>query len=87
MKLFGEYNRNGYQIFDAENPSSDPVYQAGNCQYDSAQYLPIGSDGTISLESIMEYCNSTGKDLAEEHNCKWLGCAPIDDFEPAESEE
>lgn len=81
MKLFGEYNRNGYTIYDQENREGDSVYQAGNCMFDSGQYLPVGSEGTLDTVTIADFCDSTGEELAKENNCVWLGCQQVDDFE------
>jgi len=83
MKYFGEYNQNGYSIF-SDDREADAVYQAGNCQSDSAQYLPIGALGTIDLFTIAEFCEYTGKAIAAENNDEWLGCSRIDDDEPAD---
>ena len=78
--FFGEFNRNGYTIY-SDDKYEDAVYQAGNCEGDSAQYLPVGADGTIDLATIEEYCNSTGKAMAEESDGIWDGCGQIDDEE------
>lgn len=78
---FGEFNRNGYSIYCAGVRNQEPVYQAGNCKYDSAQYLPPGSDGTLDIATIEAFCDSAGKELAEEVGTVWDGCARIDDFD------
>lgn len=82
---FGEFNRNGYLIWlCGVRITGDPVYQAGNCEYDSSQYLPIGAEGTIDLATIEEYCDSTGKEIAKENGGLWTGCTQVEDYEPAD---
>lgn len=76
--FFGEFNRNGYSIYCKEE---DLVYSAGNCKYDSAQYLRSGVEGTLDIVTIEEYCESTGKEITKEHGGIWTGCRQIDDDE------
>jgi hypothetical protein len=77
---YGEYNENGYTI-DFVGNQSDPVYQAGNCKYDSAQYLPPNAAGTLDIITIQQFCESTGKDLAKENKGRWQGCTQIPNYE------
>ena len=77
---FGEFNENGYSIF-CDSQHEDAIYQAGNCQYDSSQYLPIGSKGSIDIATIEAYCDQTGKEIAKENSGIWDGCSKIDNFE------
>lgn len=78
--FFGEFNQNGYSIYERDMPNIDAIYQAGNCKYDSTQNLPVGSEGTIDIITIKEHCDYTGKGWAEEHNGIWDGCGQIDDY-------
>lgn len=80
-KLYGEFNENGYEIFDSEDIGGMPIYQAGNCQHDSSQSLPAGSCGTLDIATIEEYCNTTGAELAKEHGAEWGGCQRTENFD------
>ena len=72
MKLFGKYTKYGYKIWSDEK--QDTIYQAGNSRYDSSQYVKPDRPDAVSLESLAEYCEDTGKEMAEEQGAKWLGC-------------
>jgi hypothetical protein len=78
--FFGEFNRSGYSIYQKDAPQLDAIYQAGNCKYDSSQCLPIGSSGSLDIATIEEFCNSTGKALADERSGVWDGAGQIDDY-------
>lgn len=77
-RVRGEYNRNGYEIYAG---ATRLICRYGNCKYDSAQWLPIGSAGTIGLDAIRELCESTGKEIAQERGAQWDGAKQIDDSE------
>jgi len=78
---FGEYNQNGYSIYISDSPYDGVIYQAGNCKYDSAQYLPVGAEGTIDITTIEDYCNQTGQEIAEENGGIWDGAKQVDDYD------
>lgn len=82
-KYFGSFNRNGYEINYPGN-TSDPIYQASNCKYDSGQYLPPDADGSLDIATIEEFCDSTGKQIAEDNGGEWIGCHRVDDFDDAD---
>jgi hypothetical protein len=80
-KFYGEFNRNGYTIYEQGVHDSDPEYQAGNCRFDSAQTLPVGAEGTLDACELEELCESTGIEIANENSGEWLGCSRIDDYD------
>jgi len=77
----GEFNNNGYSIYCEETERLEgAVYQAGNCRYDSAQYLPLSvSADILTITEIEEFCNSTGSAMAADSNGLWCGSGQIDD--------
>jgi len=80
VKYYGEFNSNGYEIFVQDGSNSESIYQAGNCKYDSAQSLPVGSDGSLDIATIESYCEQTGKEIANDNNGLWIGCSKVDDY-------
>jgi len=79
-EYYGEFNNNGYEIWlNGEN--GDAVYRAGNCKFDSAQWLPPNAPGTIDIATIEEFCESTGKEIAKENGGAWMGAKKVDDYD------
>lgn len=72
----GIYNELEYSIADQ---SGDTVYQAGNSPWDSQAYL--SKEEGVGLETMKEYCEQTGKELAEEAGVEWEGCT----YQPIET--
>jgi len=79
MKLFGKYTKYGYEVRCDEG--QDPIYQAGNSKYDSTQYVSPDGPDAVSIESLAEYCEDTGKNMADELEAEWLGCEYDQDVE------
>lgn len=82
-RYYGEFNENGYEIFLVGNMEG-AIYQAGNCKYDSYQWLPVGGKGVIDIITIEDYCNSTGREIAKENGGVWTGCSRIENFDLGE---
>ncbi len=73
-KVFGTFTKYGYSIW-SRSRFGDPLYQGGNCQYDSAQVLTLdGSVGVLDLATIEQHCESTGREIAGEQRATWIGC-------------
>jgi hypothetical protein len=69
-KVYGEYDKFGYRIY----LNDEQVYGAGNSPYDSTVIIPVEDENSdaLSLKSIRKYCIKTGKEIAQEHNAKWI---------------
>jgi len=73
MKITGYYNEQGYQI-ETDNPMDAILYRAGNHALDSQQ----DGDGTgiehqLLLETIRQYCEQTGQEIAVDKNAQFIG--------------
>ena len=68
-KVYGEYDKFGYKIY----LNSEQVYGAGNSPHDSTAIIPIEDSDALPLKTIRKYCIKTGKEMAVEHNAKWIG--------------
>lgn len=75
MEYRGFYNKSGYRILD-EN--GEETYSAGNSPYESQTVLQP-ENGPLPLKTIKQYCNITGRDIAEENHGKWIGCKRYED--------
>ena len=73
--LFGEYDKNGYEIFFSNGKNVEQVYRAGNSPCDST-IITNGSDA-LSPKALRQYCIKTGKEMAKEKNCKWGGAEKV----------
>ena len=77
MKLhyIGYYNELGYWISQSHNSQLLEIYRAGNNPQDSGpgQSLSVGDDQALPLEIIRQYCEQTGKYMAEENGAEWCG--------------
>lgn len=75
MIYLGFYNENGYIICVEQNGNMRQVYRAGNNPLDSApsQSLPVDNRNALSLKTIQQYCEQTGRDMAEEDGGEWGG--------------
>ena len=67
MRLMGFYNEYGYNITDIDTGLD--LYHAGNSPFESTDVIPSG----LSLKKIKKMCNNTGKEMARENNCEWIG--------------
>lgn len=65
--LHATYNEFGYTIWKGE----EELYHAGNAKDSSEHTVPV-SEG-LPLEKIKEYSEQTGKEMAEEHGCEFMG--------------
>jgi hypothetical protein len=70
-KVYGVYNEYKYEIWQGQSL----VYEAGNCKHDSsASYqLPIDDPHRVPLETMKQYCEQTGKEIATERKAKFFG--------------
>jgi hypothetical protein len=88
--LFGIYTAYGYTIMETYSTRKGKmiaeVYHAGNSRFDSAQTFPLGGSSTLSLQTIADFCEQTGKEMAEETSAKWAGCTHDQDTESEEAE-
>ena len=69
MEIIGYYDLDGYRIED--NLDGDVLYDAGNNPFESSSHVDR-KDG-LPLETIKEYCERTGKEMAKELNAVFLG--------------
>ncbi len=65
-QYIGYYNKDGYRIEEVEGYD---VYTAGNSPYDSQQ----SSFNALPIETLKEFCQQTGEDIAEENDGEFLG--------------
>ncbi len=75
MNYFGYYNELGYWISQPYNGHPLEIYRAGNNPLDSGpgQTLPVDNKHRLSLETIRQYCEQTGADMAMENGVRWGG--------------
>ncbi len=75
MTYFGYYNELGYWISQPHNGHPLEIYRAGNNPLDSGpgQTLPVGDRQALALETIRQYCEQTGTDMANENDAVWGG--------------
>ena len=66
-KVIGYYNKNGYTINDVE--TGEELYCAGNNPLESTGVIENG----LPLETIKQYCEQTGKEIAVENNAEFIG--------------
>jgi hypothetical protein len=83
---FGTFTAYGYEIcrrFKTKQGGvmTEAVYFAGNCQTDSTQFFPKNAPGTLDIATIEQYCEDTGKRMAEESGGVWRGCSHDPDAE------
>jgi len=69
MKIIGYYNLDGYRIED--NLDGEILYEAGNNPLESSSHVDR-ADG-LPIETIREYCERTGKEMATELKAEFLG--------------
>lgn len=69
-KLVGEYTNFGYKILTS---NGDEIYSAGNSPHDSQ--VTVSKKKGLSLKTIKDYCNQTGKELAAERGTTYGGCS------------
>lgn len=68
MNVYGEYNKQGYTIFDEQG---NELYSAGNSPFDSQQDV-TGLACALPIETIRRYCVTTCAEIAEENGGKVL---------------
>ncbi len=73
-RLIGYYNEYGYFIMDLN--TNEELYNAGNSPFDSTSILPM--DKGVGLDAVKEFCESTGKEMADELSGKFLGCEYVE---------
>ena len=71
MKITGYYNEKGYQI-ETDNPMDAVLYCAGNHALESQQD-GTGTKHQLPLCTIKEFCEQTGKKIAQEKNTEFVG--------------
>ena len=71
----GYYDEFGYAIVALGKDSQiiDSVYEAGNSQYDSSDILELDDPGVVSIETIAEFCDQTGRELSQRDGVEWVG--------------
>jgi hypothetical protein len=69
MKIIGYYNLDGYRIED--NLDGEVLYEAGNNPLESSSHVDR-ADG-LPLHTIKEYCERTGREMAEELSAAFVG--------------
>lgn len=73
-RLFGEYDENGYRIFDGQ--TGQELYAAGNHPGDSQTHA--AAPLAVALEVLALWCDQTGRQIAQEHGALWVGCQQAD---------
>ncbi len=71
LDLFGYYNERGY-VIETVSPVSGVLYRAGNHALDSQQD-GTGTQHQLPIETIKEYCQQTGEEMAEEQGVRFAG--------------
>jgi hypothetical protein len=71
---FGIYHRYGYEIYldGADTNGDGPCYTGGNAPWESTTVVPAAEG--LPLATIALYCESTGKEIAQEQGEQWHGC-------------
>ena len=73
--IHGYYNERLYTIYS----DGEEVYQAGNSKLDSQVYLDPEHPGSLSLETMRQFCEQTAEELAEERGEALGACSYCDD--------
>ena len=73
--LCGEYSWRGYTIYDPDGGRD--VYSAGNSPLDSQQY--VDRRHGVPLDTLRQYCDQTGREIAEEQGAVWCGCERVEE--------
>lgn len=71
-QLYGIVNAFGYQILDRK--TNDILYEAGNNPIDSSPTQSLSADQGVGVETLTEWANLTGNEMAEELGAKWFSC-------------
>lgn len=71
--VIGYYHEHGYNIWETDEQGNlkEEIYTAGNNPAESTSMVNI-EDG-VSLETLRDYCEKTGKEFAQERNLPWNG--------------
>lgn len=78
--VVGFYSRKGYNCWRQEDGQlTECLYEAGNSPYDSTTIVPM--DRGLTIQTMRDYCETTGKEIAEEQGLEWIGCSEEDDGE------
>ena len=78
-KIIGYYNADGYHIDELDGAT---IYTAGNNPKESSSIIDRAFG--LPLETIREFCEKTGRQIAEEMGAKFVG---IEEDEKGEGEE
>jgi len=79
MKITGYYNEFGYQI-ESDNLHDCIIYRAGNHALDSQQD-GTGTNQQLDLDTIKNFCEQTGKEMAQERNAEFVGVEYLEEDE------
>lgn len=64
---YATYNELRYEVF----VDGKSIYEAGNNPLDSASF--VSAEKGVGKDKMKQYAEQTGKEIAEEHNCKFEG--------------
>lgn len=76
-RYYGEIAFPYYRIINMD--TGQEVYWAGNNPRDSKQ--TTSKESGLDLDTMIQYCNQTGKELAEDDDAIWLGLNEKDDID------
>ena len=79
MRLIGHYNELEYRITDIDTDTD--MYRAGNNPNSSYTGDTVPADQGVGIESMKRFTEQTGKDIARENSCQFLGIEyePVDE--------
>lgn len=69
QELIGYYDLDGYRIED--NLDGEVLYEAGNNPHESSSH--VAHEHGLSLATLKEYCERTGREMAEERGATFAG--------------